>query len=402
MSNRVHSLPEAQIASTHDRIHFLDGVRGWASFSVLLSHILMNFLIFSMPLLRFDNTKLLAFVTEQGLSFNLFVKFILFGVVTSFISNGHLAVLIFFVLSGYALSIGQLNLSKRNLPLAFTSRYFRLMIPILVTSLFTYSLLKLNLMFNLAAAAESEKSMDWLGSFYKFDGNLKDAVTFSLYKVFFKYDGGLTYNSSLWTMPIEIIGSVLIYAYLGIFRNTEKVKWKLLIIAILSLFYFKPIYACFLIGYAIAEINRKNPVEPSTGIFKKRNKFETLFICIFMVCSLVSIFLRGNDQIECILAASIVLSVSYSYALKSFFSNRLSAYLGRISFPLYLVQIPIICSWSSYLYLKLPALGLSPMTSNFINLFSTISLCLVTATLLVPIEKLSVVYSKKIGLCFIK
>ena len=41
-----------------------------------------------------------------------------------------------------------------------------------------------------------------------------------------------TYNSSLWTMPFEIFGSLMIYAYLGIFRTTEKVYWKLIVSSI--------------------------------------------------------------------------------------------------------------------------------------------------------------------------
>ena len=50
---------------------------------------------------------------------------ILFGMILRFISDGNLAVLIFFVLSGYALSVGHLNLAKKKLALATTSRYFR-------------------------------------------------------------------------------------------------------------------------------------------------------------------------------------------------------------------------------------------------------------------------------------
>jgi peptidoglycan/LPS O-acetylase OafA/YrhL len=97
-------------------------------------------------------------------------------------------VLIFFVLSGYALSLGHLNLARRKLALATVSRYFRLMIPILVTSLIAYLLLKLNLMFNLDVATSAEKFSGWLGKFYKFDASISDAVKFSLYNVFFHYE----------------------------------------------------------------------------------------------------------------------------------------------------------------------------------------------------------------------
>jgi peptidoglycan/LPS O-acetylase OafA/YrhL len=376
------------------RVDFLDGIRGWASFAVLLSHILMCFLVLTTPFLRYDRERLTADISSNN------YLDIICGIFIKFITDGRLAVLIFFVLSGYALSVGQLNLEKRNLALATASRYFRLMIPILVTSLIAYALLRLNLMFNLEVATTHEKSFEWLGSFYKFDASLKDAIKFSFYDVFFKYDGDKTYNPSLWTMPIEIIGSFMIYAYLGIFRAEENINWKVILPSTMALFIFRPLYSCFLIGYVIAEINKKYDGDYLFSILKTK-KVEILFLLIFFISATLSTLFRDNDYVTCLFATFIVISVSFSKNLKSFCSNGLSNYLGRISFPLYLIQIPIICSLSSFLYLKLPTFGFDIVTSNLINLFSTIVISLISATLLLPIEKISVKYSKKIGMFFI-
>jgi hypothetical protein len=43
---------------------------------------------------------------------------------------------------------------------------------------------------------------------------------------------------------------------------------------------------------------------------------------------------------------------------RQLFSSATSRFLGKISFPLYLVQIPLICSYSSFLFLRLSAHGL--------------------------------------------
>jgi len=381
------------VTNATQRVEFLDGVRGWASFAVLLHHLLMCFLVFTTPFLRYDRERLV-----RDISSNNYLDF-LAGIFVNFITDGHLAVLIFFVLSGYALSVGQLNLAKRKLALATTSRYFRLMMPILITSLIAYLLLKLNLMFNLQVATTPEKSSGWLGTFYKFDANIKDVIRFSFYDVFFNYDYVKTYNSSLWTMPIEIAGSFMIYAYLGIFRTTEKINWKLVLPSTIALFLVKPLFSCFLIGYVIAELNKKYNGD-YFFVFLKTKNMEIFFISIFFISATLSTYFRNNDYEACFFASCIVLSASFSKNLKSFFSNRLSSYLGRISFPLYLIQIPIICSWSSFLYLKLPTLEFDIVTSNLINLFSTIALSLLSATLLLPMEKISVTYSKKIGRIF--
>lgn len=376
------------------RIDFLDGVRGWASFAVLLYHSMVCFLALSTPFLIYDKARFIADL--QGHNY----IDILAGIVLSFISDGHLAVLVFFVLSGYALSVGHLNLVSRKLALAATSRYFRLMIPILVTSLLTYLLLKFNLMFNLDVATTAEKSAGWLGTFYRFDASFTDAIKFSLYNVFFHYDTDRNYNSSLWTMPIEFLCSLLIYSYLGVFRATEKVYWRLAILLTITLFVIKPLFSCFLIGYVIAEINKKYDGKYLTNILGEKNA-ELFFVLIFFSSLILSTFVRANDYLDCFFASIIVFSVSFSRSLKLFFSNRISNYLGHISFPLYLIQIPVICSWSSFLYLKLPELGIGIISANIINLFLTIFLCILLATLLLPVEKLSVVFSKKIANIFL-
>jgi peptidoglycan/LPS O-acetylase OafA/YrhL len=180
------------------RVDFLDGIRGWASIAVFLSHIIMCFLVLTTPFLRYGRLRLTVDISSGNYLHMMYQIFL------RFITDGHLAVLIFFVLSGYALSVGQLNLEKRKLTLSTTSRYFRLMIPILITSLIAYALLKLNLMFNLEVATTPERSSNWLGTLYNFDASIKDVIKFSFYDVFFKFDMSKTYNSTLWTIPIEI------------------------------------------------------------------------------------------------------------------------------------------------------------------------------------------------------
>jgi len=192
----------------------------------------------------------------------------------------------------------------------------------------------------------------------------------------------------------------MINAYLGIFRASEKINWKVILPATIALYIFSPLYSCFFIGYLIAEINKKYDGDYLFG-FLRTNKIETIFLLMFFTSATLSAYFRENDYVTCLFASCIVVSVSFSKNLKSFFSSRLSNYLGQISFLLYLIQIPIICSFSSYLYLKLPTLGFDIVTSNLINLFLSLVVSLLLATLLLPLEKISVTYSKKIATFFI-
>lgn len=375
------------------RIHYLDGIRGWASFAVLLSHIDGAFLSLSSPQLRFDDQRLASSLAAGNYLEYLLTLFL------KVMSDGYLAVMIFFVLSGYALSVAHLNPRRRNLAGAATSRYFRLMIPILATSAIAYLLLKFGLFYNLQAATSPESSSGWLGRFYRFPAQLWHMLSFSLGRVFYNYDPASTYNSSLWTMHLEILGSYLIYAYLALFRTTEKVQWRMLALAIAALLATRPMYACFFTGYMIAELTR-----PGAGLAPSRRYAVPCLIafCAALASSAYTATVAArlginNDILGCLVATTVVLAVSLSPALVQFFSNGLSRFLGRISFPLYLIQVIVICSWSSFLFIQLPRLGFGTLTANLINLGATIVASILAAVALLPVEWLSIRWSKAIA-----
>ncbi len=330
---------------------------------VVFSHLIACFLVLSTPAYK---TKLL-----------------------SFISDGRLAVFIFFVLSGYALSASQHGKKNLNLSFLIIARYLRLAIPIFVTGSIAYILLKSGLFFNLAAATTPETSSDWLGTFYKFKPGILHAIQFSLYDVFFSYDGARTYNPALWTMTVELIGSVLIYFYLA--TVTKRTKGILVATGAMAAFllYKSPYYACFAFGFLIYELNSR--------VFIKRNYLtELASIGCFSAIPLISTFYRpDNDKITCLMAVVVILSVSQSDLLRAFFSNPVSRFLGKISFPLYLIQLIVICSISSYLFITLPQHGISGLTASNIIVVITLIISLLLACALLPVEKFSIEFSKR-------
>jgi len=362
-----------------NRIYFLDGIRGWAALSVLVGHIL--FLI--APWLP-DNASYLNSI--QNLVSNYHFLNVAWFTLVRFMSDGHLAVLIFFTLSGYALSIHQLDPNTRELALATCSRYFRLMLPVLITSLFAYLLLKLGLFFN----QDIQPANSWLGRFYNFDASLAKVLKFALYDVFFNYKENLSYNVALWTMENELIGSFFIYFFLGVFRSNGRPQWIIIIPLTIHLLFSHALLVCFMFGYIIAELN--------TSYERSQYRiFNVGFTCLFLATAVLTTLARQSDKLTSVLAALLVLSVSYSGVLKGFFESKASHFLGKISFPLYLLQIPIICSWSSY-FIQHPINGVfPPELSNLLNGFSTIGLCILLSIFFLPIEKISIRISKKIG-----
>ena len=334
------------------RVAFLDGIRGMASIMVLMQHLATDFLA-SLQSEQYDS-KFLAFIT-----------------------NGHFAIVIFFVLSGYALSLSQIR-HKQNLLYLFVARYFRLMLPILFTCTITYIFLISGLFLI-------------TGNAYQFPPSVPSLLKFSLFDVFFDYQNSLSYSPQLWTITTEIIGSYVIYALIPLFGKQFIFPFLLPLVVAVSLLFIKPFIACFIFGYLIAQLNLR--------YLDLRNKYisAACLLAFALIVGIVSSNETLEDWFKCLLASALIISVSYSPVLRKVFTNSILLFIGKISFPLYLIQFLVICSFSSYLNTQFKAFNFVNLTSTNINLGLTIAACILFAYLLTPLDIYSIQISKKMG-----
>jgi peptidoglycan/LPS O-acetylase OafA/YrhL len=298
----------------------------------------------------------------------------------AFITNGHFAIVIFFVLSGYALSLSQIRHKQNLLPL-FIARYFRLMLPILFTSTITYIFLVSGLFLI-------------TGNAYQFTPSIPSLLQFSLFDVFFDYQNSLSYSPQLWTITNEIIGSYVIYALIPLFRKQFKFRLLFPLVVAVTLLYFKPFIACFIFGYLITELNLR-----CLGKSSKLISIASLLAFVSVV-GMVTMSESLDDWIKCLLASALIISVSYSPILRKVFTNSILLFIGKISFPLYLIQFLVICSFSAYLNTQFKAFNFVNLTSTNINLGLTIVACILFAYLLTPLDTYSIQVSKKIWVKF--
>jgi len=347
---------------------FLDGVRGWASFIVLLGHLTAGLFAFSIP--AYANLKLL--------------------------SDGSFAVLVFFVLSGLVLSSSHLE-TKEKVLLSVISRYFRLVFPILITSGIAYILLKEGFMLNhevgsyIEATTGLVKHKEWIGNFYSFIPDFLSYLKFAFYDVFFQYQGSLSYNPPLWTMSRELIGSYLIYIYIYFFHHSKKSYLRSSCIG-LALLLIKNTIGCFMLGYIAARIFN------DYLWVKKYMVVNYLSVLVFAISLFIMNYARpDNGAIVGILAFIIILSIGFSDSLRKIFESKISSFLGQISFKLYLIHIPIICSLTSYFYLHTFIPAINKIVAANVIILATILICIFSAFLLIPFEKLAIEYSKKIA-----
>lgn len=190
------------------RLIYLDGLRGIAALMVVLSHFVVGFL----PMLYFQG----AF---NSYGYASFVEYITKSPIIILFS-GNLAVCIFFVLSGFVLSVGLIeNKRQVNFLSLLIKRYVRLVIPIIASVLFACFLLKNGLFFNQEVGLLTQ-STNWLVKFYLMEPSWLYALKSGILVTF---DPAQTmYNEVLWTMPYEFLGSCIIFLILvikSIFSN---------------------------------------------------------------------------------------------------------------------------------------------------------------------------------------
>jgi peptidoglycan/LPS O-acetylase OafA/YrhL len=342
------------------RAHEVDGIRGWAALAVLLFHLLSETFGSVLPWTR--NLAVFALI------------------------NGPLAVFVFFVLSGDALSMAFLRERRREvLDSLLVRRYFRLTIPIAMSCALLFALASIGLTWNKPAG--ERVGSEWLSRFLDFDPSVVSYLRYVLIEVYSptKIYGApsVQYNPMLWTMPVELGGSVLVLLFWYLSPSLRRQDWVLACVTA-ALAAFGSYYALFFAGMLLSRMR-------STGVLNRfiaDKRWQVAAPVVFLV-ALFGHGLLGNREgvrhISLLSAIAIVFCAYTSGLLLTFFRTGLSRFLGDVSFPLYLRHLSVIISLTSYWIL-----GSGPFVSaNAAIAISagTASVCLILAFAFRQVER---------------
>ncbi|MHC2145238.1 acyltransferase family protein [Pseudomonas sp. 210_17 TE3656] len=311
----------SSIANSERAMH-LDGIRGVAALTVAIFHFARSF----------DNSLLSS---EQTIN-HTFI---------STLWNGHFAVALFFVLSGF------LFFEKfycKTIDLAITAaakRYLRLCIPILAICLIAYAIHRFDLYPNKQASIAS--GSDWLGRWYAFSPDIRLAITESFWSDFVSFDATRTYNSNLWTISYELFAVFLIIAF-GIICRHVNFLTQILILTTAAILSFGSHYLEFILGafLALACIKRKISIPLPAAI--------VLTIAGLSLAPMAlpnQVITLAADLLYPVAAALFIGSINSNSTLRSFFSNRCFVKLGEISFGLYLTHFIVLNSAASAFFI---------------------------------------------------
>jgi peptidoglycan/LPS O-acetylase OafA/YrhL len=310
--------------ASHARALEIDGIRGWASFSVLLYHQFHEMLTALVPWI---NSSWLAPVFQ-----------------------GRLAVCVFFVLSGDALSTNFLARGGADISIIdrlLVRRYLRLTIPILMSCTLVFVLRLANVDLHRPAAAILQRT-SWLGEDLDFNFSIISLLRYSLLGVYTSHTKAYSYNPFLWTMSLEMIGSMLVFLTCYLWPRLRQGRSTVAVLA-LCLFAMDSLFCLFFAGMFLGQLR----LDSFFAKFEGNRVQQALWLAAFVALALILVATYNVKEkpifFDMGVAVALVFVLYAQSGIRSFLRGRLSTWIGEISFPIYLVQFALIISFESWL-----------------------------------------------------
>lgn len=325
---------EVNSLTSTKRLNHLEAARGIASIIVVFHHFALGFF----PLIKSP-------VAQGGF----------LGTPLYIIVNGNGAVVFFFVLSGFVLThkffqrflIQELATSVlKRLPRLLLPAGLSMMIGAVVLIYFSEAhsdAAQLTGSRWLAEFADTEFSENFVPSFL-------DAAKKSF--LVFVQPSHVQYNSVLWTMLYEFYGSFLVFALVAIssLRFRQELYGVIVLhvyCAVLCLSVLPLLFLPFVIGSLIAYLHCKRSV-----LFSLHP-----WVVATLVLTMIAGYSVNHLYAQLIAStAAMILLLGVSF-IEKWLSSPMGLFLGRLSFPLYLVHVLIILSLTSAAYATLTGFG---------------------------------------------
>lgn len=307
-----------------NKINSAESLRGLACMVVVFSHL---FGVFYPQLHNFAASNMPKFELAEVIHNSPF----------AFFYSGTGAVFVFFALSGYVLTLSSLKAKNKKLKLkeSLIKRYPRLAIPALFSCLLMWLVLHIDV--------DLSKTSEWFQGFkitpIFFDALYSGTIDSFLF-------GASNYNPVLWTMQIELFGSLIIF-FACFFQEKKIIKYIFIILSVVlaaktSLITLLGIMS-FILGHFLYFSKEKPP------------EFINIFFLIFglYLCGVhntsasYSIFesilgSRTYNVLNFLGGLLIVLATIKSNIINNLLDKNILTHLGKLSFSIYLVHIPLI------------------------------------------------------------
>lgn len=339
------------------KLHYIEGMRGLAAMQVVLLHYCSAFLPFMAHVRGPAHYAWESTLRHSPLFF---------------LMDGHSAVCLFFILSGFVLTPSFLH-SQKNFSQLALKRFLRLFIPVFAASVVALSLLLLISHAKADAAVLSQS--EWLDSqahnpmtliSLAKDGLLNSMLIgysgWSLFDYLPKPHGYLvpagisqSLNSPTWSLHVEFWGSMLVLA-LAMLRRLISGSLFYAIFVSAALMVGTSLYSLFLFGFLLYEshVMLLGKRHISVALSGAALALSGAYICMTKDVQIVSNLLDSLNHVTFLgaqqnfiwqsqVGAMLIFGgVMMNASLQNLFTGRLTQWMGRVSFSVYLLHFPIL------------------------------------------------------------
>lgn len=339
-----------------NKLHSAESLRGLACLAVVFSHLLG---VFYPQLHNFAPSTLPKFEWIEWIHNSPF----------AFFYSGTGAVFVFFVLSGYVLTLSTFRAKNQTQRLkeSLIKRYPRLAIPAIASCILMWLALHINV--------DVSHTSEWFQSI-KIEPHFLDAVYVGAIGSFFF--GEQNYNPVLWTMQIELLGSLVIY-FACYFQQKTILKFVFLIISIIISAYISGIaflgIISFILGHFLYSYQKKLPESLCLILF-----IFGLYLCgVHNDSSSYTLFKqilggRTYDILNFAGGFCIVLATLKSDIINQLLDKKPLVHLGKLSFSIYLLHIMVIYLIGVPIFNFMLNSGLSFVVASFISICSVLAI----------------------------
>lgn len=335
---------------SEDRYFYFDGLRGLAALNVAFHHFVIAF-DFALYSGKTEHSHGGWDVTLSAYPF-LFIG-----------AGANFSVCIFLALSGFVLAKSFHN-SKLTIPALLLKRSVRLGIPVLAASLLGWALLKSGLIFN-KEIAEITRS-EWLSRhFTQLDPSFIDGLRQAWNSLLGQATLQNSYNSVLWTMPIEFMGSILLMLVLGSTVSRQNRTLSGIFLLFLAALCGRTFVSIMLLGASAYLLQAQRLAYQLRGrlvilivictlgtipFSVSRGPYWDGMVTMMQLVPTIKWHLPGfTNQSNVSLwhgmaAVSLIILISGWKQAQVILSRPFFKVLGEISFPLYLTHIPALFS----------------------------------------------------------
>lgn len=311
---------------TTNKINAAESIRGLACLAVVFSHLSLTFF-----------PQMHSFDLSTAPQYSFFAQ--LHNSPLAFFYSGTGAVFVFFVLSGYVLSLSSLKKpnTAEQLKKSLVKRYPRLAIPAFLSCIIAYLVC--------FVPVDVSHVSEWGAAL----ANPHPMLTTALYEgsIGAFLFGDSSYNWVLWTMQIELLGSLVIYFASYFYTKLPIVCAIFLILSVTTAYMISQTVLLGILSFILG-----------MGLFLYAAELGTtasilLFLIGLYLCGVhntsfsyqfFTSFLgeKSYDYLNFIGGFCIVYAVLKGKRLAQFFDQHFLVFLGKVSFSIYLIHLAVL------------------------------------------------------------